>query len=86
MTAPTPNAELALGLLSSIAYFTEHEQLLQEVLDDVVKAARSEPGDTPALTFSSIAAAMAADLDRAVTISALAVMRLAAIEYPGGAA
>jgi hypothetical protein len=69
--------------MSSIAYYAENEEVLSEVLDDLITGARVEADELPAIAFATLVAAMERDPGKAVTVAALAVMRLA--ERPGGA-
>jgi hypothetical protein len=64
------------GLLQNIVYFQDHEALLKETLDQVIAQSVNED-DQPAFAFAALVDALGRDTDKAVTIAALAVMRLA---------
>jgi hypothetical protein len=73
----------AIAALRGVAYFHENQQLIKEVLDSTVERIRSDAVDTPAgEVFSSLLLAFLSDPDRAATVAAAAVMRLA---WPDGA-
>jgi hypothetical protein len=66
--------------LSSVEYYDKNQPLLRSILDQLVVEAKAAPGDFPAYTFSTLVTVLAKDFDKAVTVGALALMRLAAIE------
>lgn len=78
------NGRVVEILASTTTYFFEHENLLNEVLDEMIESTRPEPGDTPAMIFGAVASALASDPNKATTIAALAIMRLAGVFDPAG--
>jgi len=68
---------MPVGFPRAVTYYHANEALLGEILDQMVEGARPEPGDVPAFTFAAIASGLETDPDKAVTVAALAVMRLA---------
>lgn len=63
-------------ILNSIVYFQDHKDELGGLLDELVAGLKPQPGDIPAFTFATMVAALSKDPDKAITVAALAIMRL----------
>ena len=79
-------ADLRASALSDYDYYDTHAARLTEALDSVIDAYRKGPVGTPPEEFAALCAAFRGDPGRALTLAAIAVMRLAKIEgVPGDA-
>lgn len=69
-----------MKLLEAIAYYQDHRDVLDAALDEMVTEAQPQSGDVPAFTFAALVSALARDRSKAVTVAAVALMRLAEIK------
>jgi len=67
-------------LLEAVAYYHDHGDVLGAALDEMVTEAQPQSGDDPAVTFATLVSALARDRSKAVTVAAVALMRLAEIK------
>jgi hypothetical protein len=75
-----------VSLLESVRYYQDHEVLLTELLDKMAEEMQPQPGDIPAYAFATLTASFERDPAKAVTIAALAIMRLGEIKRAEGGA
>jgi hypothetical protein len=72
------------AFLNAAEYYAEHKDVVEQVLDDLIEVTRPQPEDLPEVTFGAIVAALHPDHAKAVTVAALAVMRLGRLRPDGG--
>lgn len=73
-----------MSMVDSIAFYQEHEAVLNELLDELVEKMQPEADDIPAYTFATLVKVFDQDASKASTTAALAVMRLAALKRTAG--
>jgi Cdc6-like AAA superfamily ATPase len=66
-------------MIYAAEYYEQHREQIEEILDQMVKAAQLDTGeiDDPAMRFAAIRLGLESDPSRAATACALAIMRLA---------
>lgn len=66
--------------MDGVTYYRANRALMMELLDELVGGLKLLPSDDPARVFGALINSLHRDPDRAVTIGAAAVMRLAEIQ------